>query len=78
MNHYGKLAVTAFRLIAVLFLFWALLGVISGVIFLGQEPSPPSSAQGNLMISFVWLVGAVILYALSGRLGTEITRGLDD
>ena len=72
MNHYGKLAVTAFRLIAVIILFWGLLGVISGFLaFLGQGSNPPASAEGNVMISFVWLIGAALLYALSGVLGAN-------
>ena len=78
MNHYGKLAVTAFRVMAVMVFFWGFLGVVwSMPVWLGQVESQ-TTAPTNLMSAILWIIGGAALYALSGTLAEVITRKLGD
>lgn len=78
MNHYGKLAATALRLLAVAIFFWSFLGVLWSIpVWRGQVESA-STGPTTLLNSTLWLIGGAVLYAFSGKLAQIITRNLGD
>ncbi len=79
MNHYQKLAITATRLLSLILVVWAAISIGWWILGALSPSNLPDEPGGNFVFwaAIIYLATGIIVYALSGRIGKTIGRGLD-